>query len=85
VTNDQNMRHRHGVPADLLESFNDLNGKILNALDFLQHTADHPPLSVASDLVAFQAMACRGSKDEYPTSNMCWGIAATQGVFYFSY
>jgi hypothetical protein len=50
-------------------------------LDFPQHTADHPPLSVALDLVAFQVMTCRGSKDEYPASDMCWGIVATQGAF----
>lgn len=38
-------------------------------------------MSLASDLVAFRALAWHGAAEEYPASDMRWGIAATQGAF----
>lgn len=38
-------------------------------------------MPLASDLIAFRAMACKGAIREYPTSDMRWGLAATQGAF----
>jgi hypothetical protein len=58
-----------------------VNGKILNALDFPLNNGSYPPMALASDLLAFRAMACKGVKDEYPTTDMCWGLAATRGAF----
>ena len=56
-------------------------GKILNALDFPQHHSSNPPTSLASELFAFRAVAFQGESDGYPTTDVRWGIAATQGAF----
>ena len=72
---------KQGTTADLLASFNSLTGKILNALDFPRNHGGNPPRSLASDLVAFQAMGCQGEVEEYPASDMRWELAATQGAF----
>ena len=53
----------------------------MNALDFPRNHGGNPPRSLASDLVAFQAMGCQGEVEEYPASDMRWGLAATQGAF----
>ena len=66
---------------ELLASHQSANGKILNALDFPQSHSSNPPMALASDLLAFRAMACRGDADEYPTADMRWGLAATQDTF----
>jgi hypothetical protein len=72
---------KQGTTADLLASFKSPTEKILNALDFPINHGGNPPRSLASDLVAFQAMGCQGEEEEYPASDMRWGIAATQGAF----
>ena len=75
---------REGTTGDLLNSFNSPDGKILNSLDFPQADVchvSHPPMSLASDLVAFRTMACHRAKDFFPTARMRWGLAATEGAF----
>jgi hypothetical protein len=69
------------MTMELLESYQSENGKTLNALDFLINNGSHPPMVLASDLLTFCAMACRGAEHEYPTMDMCWGLVATQGTF----
>jgi hypothetical protein len=81
VTDNQNDRRLQGQTGDLLNSFNSPDGKILNALDFPRYHGGHPPISIASDLVAFRAMGRRGDRHDYPTPDMRWGIAATEGAF----
>jgi hypothetical protein len=81
VTENHNVRHRHGTTIDLLKGCESANGKILNALDFPQYDASLPLMPLASELMAFRAMACKGALREYPTSDMRWGLAATQGAF----
>jgi hypothetical protein len=58
-----------------------VDGKILNGLDFPLNNGSHLPMTLASDLLAFRAMACKGAEHEYPTTDMRWGLAATQGAF----
>ncbi|KAF8227678.1 hypothetical protein L208DRAFT_1067131, partial [Tricholoma matsutake] len=81
ITNDENQRHQHGTTSELLQSYQSINGKILNALDFPLNNGSHPPMAIASDLVAFRAMACKAPTDEYPATDMRCGLAATQGAF----
>ena len=76
-----NARRMQGTTGDLLKSFNSSAGKILNAFDFPRHHSCNPPMSLASDLVAFRGMACLGATEEYPKSHMRWGTAATGGAF----
>jgi hypothetical protein len=83
VNEDENDRRLQGQTADLLDSFNSPDGKILNALDFsrVRHGAINPPNSIASESAAFRQMIRRVDTLNYPARDMRWGVAATEGAF----
>jgi hypothetical protein len=57
--------------------------KILNVLDFPMLSAGHPPTSIASDLVAFNAtvdLPMCSRTILFPVTSTRWGLAATAGA-----
>ena len=78
-----NDRRRHGVTADLVEAHKNARGKILNALDFPLPYDKNPPVSIASNLKAWQRTVGKlGCDQDYPASASKWGLAATTGAFH---
>lgn len=45
------------------------------------HNIANPREKIATDIVAFRAMATQGARQPYPVLDMRWGLAATAGAF----
>lgn len=68
-----------GTMDDLLASVASENGKALNAFDCPLLEPGHPPLSMSSDMTAWNVVL-DNSETEFPTHANRWGLAATAGA-----
>lgn len=84
IKGNENDRVRTGTTKDLIASHRDPQHEpILNALDFPFSVAPTPPLSIASDVVAWKnTVRCPGCAQEYPTPSVRWGTGSTMGAYH---
>jgi hypothetical protein len=67
----------------LIEAHQSPLGKFLNGLDFPLPFDPHPPVRIASDLVAWMhTVESQGQEDYFPTASNRWALAATANTYH---